>query len=76
MFRSDFRPTYTYIYLIILNLLPGSCGHTPMAPVTTGAMVSGGYNSRKSNNPPESGWKHKNLPELASDGRTEETGFS
>ena len=24
----------------------------------------------------ESGWKHKNLPELASDGRTEETGFS
>ena len=22
----------------------------------------------------ESGWKHKNLPELASDGRTEETG--
>ena len=26
--------------------------------------------------PPECGWTHKNLPELASDGRTEETGFS
>ena len=26
--------------------------------------------------PPEAGWKHKNLPELASDGRTEETGLS
>ena len=24
----------------------------------------------------ESGWKHKNLPELVSDGRTEKTGLS
>ena len=47
-----------------------------MAPVAIGAMVSGGYNNRKSNTLPESGWKHKNLLEMASDGRTEETGFS